>query len=72
MYFFQRMNEIAGHFERIIPHGELLKGFDPRQMKHHRYVNFDPATAKPFKDGNEIGIRFDLSPEVVRKLQQLD
>jgi hypothetical protein len=70
VYFFQRMSEVAGHFELIIPYGELLKGFDPRKMKHHEYINFDPASAEPFSDGKQIGVRLNLSPKVVRKLQQ--
>jgi hypothetical protein len=66
VYFFTRIDTKNGESVILFPNNELIKGFDPRSFKGNRYVNFDPAAAVPFKDGDKVGVRFDLSPAAVK------
>ena len=55
--------------EKIFPDDEALHRFDPAIAKHNRYMNFDPANAKPFNVEGGFGASFLVLPEDLRILR---
>jgi hypothetical protein len=67
VYFFTRLNPTEGRIVSLFPSGDLIQGFDPRAARGNRYINFDPGSGVPFKDGEKIGVRLNLSSDAVQK-----
>jgi hypothetical protein len=66
-HFFTRLNPTEGRIVSLFPSSDLIQRFDPRTARGNRYINFDPGSGVPFRDGDKIGVRLNLSPDAVQK-----
>jgi hypothetical protein len=66
--FFHRLNEADGQSTNLFPSRDLLKAFDRATAEAKTYVNFDPGSGEPYRDGDKVGVRFAVSPETLKKL----
>jgi len=69
VYYLNRleMGKGNGIATRLFPNAAILNGFRPSNPTS-KYVNFDPAAAQPTNEGGNVGVRFNLSADAVRKL----
>jgi hypothetical protein len=67
IYYFARHDSSSGHTSILYPNTEIIAGIVPDQLAQRTYVNFDPGSAAPFKDGNKIGVRLNLTPDAMKK-----
>jgi hypothetical protein len=68
IYFFTRHDVATGRFVLLFPNKDLIKDFSPQQFKDHRYVNFDLGSGVAVAEGDQVGVRFNLSPDATKKL----
>jgi hypothetical protein len=68
VYFFNRLNETESQTVNLFPSKDLLEGFDRKEAESRAFVNFDPGSGEAFRDGDKVGVRFALSPQVVKTL----
>jgi hypothetical protein len=40
----------------------------PAQLAQNHYVTFDPGSGVAINDGDNVGVRFNLSPATTKKL----
>ena len=69
VYYFNRLGAEKGEGKatRLFPDAVILSGFRP-DAPTSKYANFDPAGAQPFNEEGNVGVRFNLSPDAVKKL----
>jgi hypothetical protein len=68
IYFFHRLDEANGHSTNLFPSRDLLKTFDRAGAEARNYINFDPGSGEPYRDGDKVGVRLGLSPATLKKL----
>jgi hypothetical protein len=68
VYFFTRHDGSSGDVVTLFPNKEFIKGVIPAQLAQNHYVNFDPASGIAIKEGDKVGVRFNLSPATTKKL----
>jgi len=68
IYFFMRLNETESQTENLFPSRALLEGFNRNEAKSKAFLNFDPGSGESFRDGDKVGVRFALSPQVTKTL----
>ena len=67
VHFLSRHDGSSGQVVTLYPNKDLIKGLIPGQLAQKRYVNFDPGSGVPIRDGDEVGTRFNLSPATTKK-----
>ena len=68
IYFLNRLNETETQTVNLFPSRDILEGFDRKEAESKALVNFDPASGEAFRDGDKVGVRFALSPQVAQTL----
>jgi hypothetical protein len=68
VYFFTRHNASSGDVVTLFPNKEFIRGAIPAQLAQNHYVTFDPGSGIAINDGDNVGVRFNLSPATTKKL----
>jgi hypothetical protein len=68
VYFLARHDGSSGQSVTLFPNKDFIKGVSPKQLANNQYVNFDPASGVAVRDGDKVGVRFNLSPATTKKL----